>query len=92
MAEPIGKPAGRNFEQGDRDIARRENGGDGRRRDVLVLHPPEQIQRVGDPFDRDNPVEGIERQVATNPGSIRRHASIITARDPGMIHAVDASR
>jgi len=80
MTEAIGKPAGRDFQQRDGDIARREDDRHGRRRDVLVLHPPEQIQRVGDPFHRDNAVEGIEEEVTSNRTSIRRHQ-----REPSLL-------
>jgi hypothetical protein len=73
MSEPIGQPAGGNLERRDREIAGREKDCDGRHGDVLLLYPPEQVQAVHDAFDRDNVVEGVEREVSAKTGSIRGH-------------------
>ena len=69
----------------DGDVACSQDDRDGRRGDVLVLDPPEQIERVGDPFDRDDAIEGIEREVPLKRGSIGRHAEAILTRVPGII-------
>ena len=80
MAKPIGESASRHLEKCDGDVAGRQNSRNRRRGNVLVLYPPKQVQRVGDPLDRDDAIEGIEREVPANPGSIRRHADgILTA-------------
>jgi hypothetical protein len=42
---------------------------------VLLLYPPEQVQAVHDAFDRDDVVDGVEREVSAKTGSIRRHVS-----------------
>ena len=75
MAEAIRKPARRNFQQGNGEVARREDCRHCRRRDVLVLHPPEQVQGIRDPLDRDGTIDGIQREVAVKRGSIGRHAA-----------------
>ena len=73
MSKPIGKPARGNLERRDREIAGREKGGDDRHGDVLLLYPPEQVQAVHDAFDRDDVVDGVEREVSAKTGSIRGH-------------------
>ena len=85
MAEPVGKPACWDFEQRDCDVAGRQDGRDCRRGDMLVLHPPEQIERVGDPLNRNDAIDGIEREIPAIRGSIGRHTRAILARVPVII-------
>jgi hypothetical protein len=81
MSKPIGEPAGGNLERCDREIAGREKGGDDGHGDVLLLYPPEQVQAVHDAFDRDDVVDGVEREVSAKTGSIRGHVSRVSDRD-----------
>jgi hypothetical protein len=73
VADTIGKPAGRQLETKECEIARRENGGNDRGRNLFLLDPPEEIQAVHDALDRGDPVRQVEKEVTTKAASIRRH-------------------
>jgi hypothetical protein len=45
---------------------------------VLLLYPPEQVQAVHDAFDRDDVVDGVEREVSAKTRSIRGHVLEVT--------------
>jgi hypothetical protein len=73
MTDTVGKPAGREFEDDERELTCRENRSHDRGGNVLFLDPPQEIEAVHHALDRGDPVRQVENQVSVEPGSIRRH-------------------
>ena len=73
VSEPVGEPAGWNLQQQQRDVTRREDRGHHLGRQVLLLHPPQQIKAVRDAFEGGDAIRQVERNVPAVAGSVRRH-------------------
>src|SRR5262249_13800315 len=72
MPAAIRQPAGRQLENGDEQIADRQNCRDGGHRDVLMLDPPQHVEAVHEALDRGDVVAGGEREASAVRESARR--------------------
>ena len=73
VSEPVGEPAGRNFQQQQRDVAGREDRGHDVGRQLLLLHPPQQVEAMRDAFEAGDAIRQVQRNVPAVAGSVRRH-------------------
>ena len=73
MSPTIGEPACRQLENGDEEIARRQDRRDGGDGDVLLLDPPQHIEAMHEALDRGDVVGGVEREVSSKRESVVRH-------------------
>src|SRR5204863_2973920 len=74
-------------ENGDEEIACRQDRRDGGDGDVLLLDPPQHVQPVHDALDRGDMVGGVEPDVSPVWGSIRRHGERLSElRSPGSVY------
>src|SRR5690606_5080389 len=68
VAEAVGEPPGGDLRQHERDVAGRHDRGHDCRRYVLLLDPPDQVERVHDALYRSDTVGKVKAEVSAVAG------------------------
>src|SRR5262249_16064344 len=69
VAELVREPPSRDLKCHERQVAQGEDRRNGRRGDVLLLYPPEQIQAVHESFEAGDSIRKVEGDVSTKRAS-----------------------